>query len=291
MKPSVPRIALFTAACWALLATLTFTACAAAVTAPASPEAGLPLFLSQVARAVEQTLAPVTAVLAPYVPNCMKELAPPFLRGAVSLVMVGRGARRPPAAVNGAAGDEVLLHTTAKFIYAAGAITAELTLLKMIYREPYRNLRRNPMNRLLCSPAGFVFLLLLTAAPNDLVDTSLICIFFWKLSASVYTPAVVCGQLLRVYVAALVPRLPPLSAAYTAFLAYWDAAEHKDGADAGAALPFDLLREALAEIALTAVMAGAVAFAVAARRSSCSSSAGSATPREPESDGDDYYEE
>jgi hypothetical protein len=238
---------------------------------------------SRVRATVKQLVSPVAARVSLYVPSPVCELAPPFLQGAVSLVMVGRGARLPPASVNGPAGDEVLLHTTAKFFYAAGAIAAELMLLQLVYREPYRNLRRNPINRFFCSPVGFAFLVLLTAVPNDLVDISLLCVFFWKLSASVYTPAIVCGQLLRVYVAALLPRLPVLSAARACFLAYW-------GGDASAseeALPYDVVHEAGAEVVLAAAVAGAVLFAAAARR-------GTGVPaklRERESDGDDYYEE
>ncbi|KPI83579.1 hypothetical protein ABL78_7382 [Leptomonas seymouri] len=285
MRLSTATIAFFTVVWVMLLAASTFTS---AASAPASTAATRPPFLFPVKGTVEQMLGSFAARLSPYLPNCVKELAPSFLQGAASLVMVGRGARRPPASVNGVAGDEVLLHTTAKFTYAAGAIAAELALLKLIYREPFRNLRRNSMNRLLCTPVGFAFLVLLTAVPNDLVDTSLVFIFFWKLSASVYTPAVVCGQLLRVYVAALMPRLPPLSAAYSAFLHYWGASEASQHADVAAALPFDVAREAWAEIVLTAVVVGAVMFSVAARRSGAG---GPAKARESESDGDSYYEE
>lgn len=247
----------------------------------------LPPVVSQVKAAVWQMLVPVAAKLSPYVPLPVRELVPPFLHGAVSLVMVGRGARLPPPSVNGAGGDELLLHTTTKFIYAAGAIAAELTLLRLVYREPYRNLRRNPMNRLFCSPAGFALLVFLTALPNNLVDTSLLCILLWKLAAPVYTPAIVCGQLLRVYAAALVPRLPPLSAAYAAALAYFGVAEtpqQRRGANDTAIPPYDVVREAWAELALTAVVLAAVLFVVAAQRWRCS-----AQSCDSESDGDDYY--
>lgn len=253
----------------------------------ASNAAALPSFLSHFKATVQQVLAPVADTVAPYVPSPVRELAPPFVHGAVSLVMIGRGARQPPASVNGAAGDELTQHTTAKFVYAVGAITAEIMLLKLVYREPYRNLRRNPMNRLLCSPLGFTLLVLLTAIPNDLVDTSLVCIFLWKLSAAVYTPAIVCGQLLRVYASALVPRLPMLSAAYTAAGSFWRAAATPAGADdVASTLSPVAVSEAWAEVVMAVVVAGAVLFCRAARRNSTEP----AGHKERESDGDDYYE-
>ncbi|AYU78932.1 hypothetical protein conserved [Leishmania donovani] len=230
----------------------------------------------------EHALAPIAAKVLPCVPPPVLELVPIFAHGAASLVMVGRGVRTPPPAVSGAKGDEVLQHTTAKFVYAAGAIVAELALLKLVYREPYRNQRKNRVNSFFATAAGFFLLVLLTALPNDLMDTSLMCVFYFKLSSQVYMPAVVCGQLLSVYLAALVPALPPLSAAYTAFLAYW-ADSFTDGLSA------TQVREAWTELILALVVMGAFAFSVSARRG-----AGAAlplSPQEPESDGDDYYAE
>ncbi|CAM36560.1 conserved hypothetical protein [Leishmania braziliensis MHOM/BR/75/M2904] len=196
--------------------------------------------------------------------------------------MVGRSLRTPPAAVSGSKGDEILQHTTAKFVYAAGAIVAELALLKLVYREPYRNQRKNRANRFFATAAGFILSVLLTALPNDLIDTSLVGIFYFQLSSQVYTPAIVCGQLLRVYLAALVPALPPLSAAYTAFLAYW-----ADGFAGG--FSATQVREAWAEVILTLVVICAFVFSMSARRGA--GVAPSLLPLEPESDGDDYYVE
>ncbi|GET88699.1 hypothetical protein, conserved [Leishmania tarentolae] len=247
------------------------------------PAAAGPLssLASRARHTAEVALAPIAAKVPPCAPPAVLELAPIFAHGAASLVMVGRGRRTPPPAVNGPRGDDVLQHTTAKFAYATGAIVAELALLKIVHREPYRNQRRNPVNRFFATAAGFFLLVLLTALPNDLVDTSLVCIFYFKLSSQVYMPAVVCGQLVSVYVAALVPALPPLSAAYTAFLACWT-----DSLIDG--LSPAQVREAWAELILALVVLGAFAFFMSARRA-----AGSAQSSllELESDGDDYYAE
>lgn len=275
--------------------TLTHGAAAAAAAAPTqqrqqqqSRNTALPYFITQAKAALEDAIAPVAATLSPYLPAALRELAPPFLHGAVSLVMVGPAARRPPPCVNGPAGDELLQHTTAKFVYAAGAIAAEVTVLRMVYREPYRNLRRNPLHRLLCGPGGFVLLVLLAAMPNDLVDTSLACVFLGHLSAAVYTPAIVCGQLLRVYVAALVPRMPQLSVAYAALLAYWEKGEmqqqQQQQQDGG-------VSQVWAEVMMAVVVAGALLFCAAARRGGASAASSSSGRKDRESDGDDYYED
>ncbi|KAK7195858.1 hypothetical protein NESM_000517200 [Novymonas esmeraldas] len=229
--------------------------------------------------AAEQMLAPVAAALLPCLPTPVRELGPAFAHGAASLVMIGRRARAVPAAVNGAHGDAVLQHTACKFVYAAGAAGAELALLKLVYREPYRNQRRNPINSFFATATGFAILVLLTALPNDLVDTSLVCVLCFKLSSEVYTPAIVCGQLLRVYAAAVVPALPTVSTAYTALLAYW-----ADGSATG--LTRTQVREAWTELVLAALVVGAIAFTTSARRT-----ASPAASQEPESDGDTYYDE
>ncbi|KAG5478840.1 hypothetical protein CUR178_05420 [Leishmania enriettii] len=238
-------------------------------------------FAARLRHCAAEALGPIAVKVLPCVPPPMFELAPIFAHGAASLVMVGRGARAPPAAVSGAKGDEVLQHTTAKFVYAAGAILAELALLKLVYREPYRNHRKNRANRFFATALGFVVLVLLTAIPNDLVDTSLVCVFYFKLSSQVYTPAVVCGQLLRVYLTALVPALPPLSAAYSAFLAYWTD-NFADGVSTAQ------VREAWAELVLILAVMGAIVFSASARRGS--GAAPWLSPIERESDGDDYYD-
>ncbi|KAG5478644.1 hypothetical protein LSCM1_06048 [Leishmania martiniquensis] len=241
----------------------------------------LSTFAAQLRHTAADAITPMVVRVAPCVPPPVLELAPIFAHGAASLVMVGGRARAPPAAVSGAKGDEVLLHTTAKFVYAAGAIVAELLLLKLVYREPYRNHRKNRANRFFSTALGFALFVLLTALPNDLMDTSLVCIFYFKLSSQVYTPAVVCGQLLRVYLIALVPALPPLSAAYSAFLAYWT-----DSVASG--LSATQVREAWAELVLILVVMGAFVFSVSARHGAGNTLLSS--PAERESDGDDYYD-
>ncbi|KAG5504365.1 hypothetical protein JKF63_04814 [Porcisia hertigi] len=235
-------------------------------------------FVGRARDTLEHALAPIAEKALPCVPSSVVELAPIFAHGAASLVVVGRGARRPLAVVSGTNGDEVLQHTTEKFVYAAGAIIAEIALLQLVYREPYRNLRKNRANYFFSTATGFVVLVLLTAFPNDLVDTSLVCIFYFKLSSQVYVPAVVCGQLLRVYMAALVPALPPLSAAYTALLAYWS--DHL-----AEGLSSAQVREACAELVLASMVMGAFLFSFSARHGASEAT----SPIEPESDGDDYY--
>lgn len=232
---------------------------------------GLPPLLSQKLDSLLAAAPPLRF------PPTLSRLSLPLLRGAVSAVVIGQGLRPaggPPETREAAERPVPLLlsHATEKLLYAVGAALAEWILLKIIQREPYRNLRRNRWNHFFSTACGGMLLVLLTAVPNRLVNTSLVCILVLRLSASVYGPTLVLGHLLRSYLISLVPLSSSLPATYAAIMeAYFGGT--------GAATPVARMTEVCFECGLLLLFLGSVAFWRMAQNE---------TPVS-ESDGDDYY--
>lgn len=153
------------------------------------------------------------------IPSPCRELASDFLSGALSVVMVGQSLK-PVAAGYGAepmpstADDEgrleaIRTHTTSKFLYASGVTAAELLLLRVFYREPHGNRRRN--RRVLCffsSSVGFRLLTVLLAIPNGVAPLAVLVVMLWKLCDSVYTPAIIIANVVRPYIVAAIRSCP-----------------------------------------------------------------------------------